>query len=119
MKTFNFMAQFAGAVERGEKLSTIRAEGKRTPPFVGEPLRFFTGMRSNKCRKLRDAVCETSVAIYIGTAFISLGGRVLNDKECETIARADGFKTAEEMRGFFSDVHGLPFKGWLITWGKS
>jgi hypothetical protein len=116
VKTYNFKAQFAGPVKRGEKLSTIRAEGKRTPPFAGESLRFYTGMRTKQCRLLGNAVCETCTAIFIGPNFISLGGRMLHPFEKASIARADGFKDEEQLRGWFKDVHGLPFKGWLVTW---
>lgn len=110
------MAQFAGSVERGEKTSTIRADGKRRPPKPGDRLRLYTGMRTKKCRLLKEVICESCVSITIRDAFIAVGGRMIGDAEADTLARRDGFVNSQCLRDWFSVIHSLPFQGWLITW---
>ena len=53
MPALNFRAEFADAVERGEKCQTIRAyrkDGRNPKP--GDTLHLYTGMRTRACRRL-------------------------------------------------------------------
>jgi hypothetical protein len=58
MPAYNFQKQFAPAVERGEKLCTIR----RKAPKVGDKAYLYTGMRTKACRPLGVGVATTSTA---------------------------------------------------------
>lgn len=120
MIVYNFRDEYAGMVERGEKTSTIRAHAKRRPPNVGEHLRLYTGMRTKKCRRLRDTTCQSCVSIRISDKYIAVGGRIISPGEELDLARRDGFLTVAHLRDKFRFMHGpLPFEGWLITWRPS
>lgn len=124
MLTYNFMAQFAPLVESGEKDCTIRAKGKRRPPKPGEHLRLFTGMRTKKCRKLGDFICDRVRRIEImeeGTwmedenGYWGLMGRLSESR----LARRDGHADVKAFRAFFvSQVDDGLFFGNLIEWRK-
>jgi hypothetical protein len=132
MRTWNFMAQFAAAVEAGLmvepppgvaiKRQTIRAHSPFLPaPRVGELRGLWTGLRQRGARKLGVGRITrvTPIQILDGEApdFVVL----LDDipaliDECDAIARADGFVDIFPMIGWFRRTHGLPFAGYLCTW---
>ena len=120
MAAYNFQKQFAPLVESGKKRQTIRAVGKRRHAKPGEPIQLYTGMRTKVCRKLitPDPVCvEVSpLCIHLGHPRATVYGQIIEGKALDNLAKADGFNTAEEMREWFSTVHGLPFNGLLIKW---
>lgn len=117
MVAFNFKAQFADDVESGKKRQTIRAQRRAR---VGDPLQLYTGMRTKKCRKLRDAVCTAVDEITIKTRgyylAIRLNGELLPTEHAREIALADGFDGLAAFADFFSEQYGLPFRGWLTRW---
>lgn len=120
MAAYNFQKQFAPLVENGKKRQTIRAVGKRRHAKPGEPIQLYTGMRTKVCRKLitPDPVCvEVSLlCIHLGHPRATVNGQIIEGKALDNLAKADGFNTAEEMREWFSTVHGLPFHGLIIKW---
>jgi hypothetical protein len=118
-----FKPQFAGLVERGEKLQTVRPIPKRMPKtgdrislraWEGKPYR-------SKQRVLREAVVTTAEPITISektlerglSCWIYGGGRSLG---MDHFAQADGFKDWRSLVEWFRKTHGLPFSGVLIRW---
>lgn len=117
MPLLGFKKEFADAVERGEKLQTIRALRKdKRDPKPGQILYLYTGLRTKQCRKLGERTCTSSQPVTIANAGITLGPRWVLD--LHTFAEADGFKNIEDLYAFFKKTHGLPFHGVLIKWGK-
>ena len=116
--TFNFKVRFAPAVESGAKTSTIRIFGKTLPPEKGDRLKLFTGMRSSKCRRLKQPVCQDCSPIQITNDAITVGGRKLSRAEENRLAVADGFTSSDHLRVFFIQTYGLPLPGnpHLVRW---
>ena len=118
MVAYNFKAQFADDVESGKKRQTIRLQRRARP---GDRLQLYTGMRTKKCRKLRDAVCTSVQEITIKdrgyyTLAVRLNGELLPTKLARELAVADGFTDLVDFADFFAEQYGLPFQGWLTTW---
>ncbi len=117
MVAFNFKAQFADDVEHGRKRQTIRAQRRAR---VGDKLQLYTGMRTKKCRKLRDAVCamvqEITVDVHGQFVCVRLDGELLPSVMARELARADGFDGVTSFAEFFEREYGLPFCGWLTKW---
>lgn len=116
MVAYNFQAQFADAVERGEKRQTIRAIGKRRHAKEGDKLQLYTGMRTKACRKLREAVCHDFCHILIEADKIWTSRPLEIHTDLDRWAKSDGFPDWPTMRDFFANTHGLPFNGVLIRW---
>jgi len=117
MPAYNFKAQFADDVENGRKRQTIRPKRKRkTKP--GETLFLYTGMRTKKCRKLCEVVCEsvTPIKIYSGLRIRVGNGWLSSIAGVGDLALSDGFKNVNEFYEFFEKQYGLPFEGELIKW---
>lgn len=117
MVAYSFKAQFVPLVEQGLKTKTIRGHRKRHAK-PGEAIQLYTGMRTSACRKLRnpDPICKAITPIQIDLKGITLDRRLLTKDEAQTLAKADGFTSLEEMLLFFQGLHGLPFTGYLIEW---
>ncbi len=117
MPSLNFMERFAGMVERGEKLQTIRRVRKR-PIKVGDTLQLYTGQRSKACRKLGEGRCVQVREIRLTAIGFSdrIEGEILSPQQRLRLANRDGFSTAAEFLAFFADHYGLPFEGVLIEW---
>lgn len=117
MVAYNFKAQFADDVESGKKRRTIRAKRRANP---GDPLQLYTGMRTKKCRKLRDAVCTAvhEIAVENGGDWISvhLDDERLSAARAREIAIADGFETLSAFVDFCAKQYGLPFHGYITMW---
>jgi hypothetical protein len=117
MPAYNFKSQFASAVVSGRKQQTIRAK-RKTPPRVGQLAHCFVGMRTRNCRRLGSwPICS------VNDVEILRHGVVVDGKEFFPIALdffavADGFRHWIEMRDWFERVHGLPFRGDLISWRR-
>jgi hypothetical protein len=113
-----FKPQFAGLVERGEKLQTVRPTPKRMPkPGDKISLRCWTDKPyRSKQRVLRDAIITRVAPIEIGRDRMVLDGGRLPPWKHDAFARADGFSDREEMEDWFRATHGLPFVGILISW---
>lgn len=117
MPAYNFKAQFAVRVKTGLKKQTIRHKRKR-PTTEGDRLYLYTGMRTKKCRKLKEAQCRLISSITIANGAIVVDGRVLlaGSLLAEGFAKSDGFKDAETLIQWFTDTYGLPFQGEVIYW---
>jgi hypothetical protein len=118
MVAFNFKAQVADEVETGRKRQTIRQQRRAR---AGDRLQLYTGMRTKKCRKLRDAICaaaqEITVEIHGQLVCVRLDGELLPSAMAGELARADGFDGVTSFSEFFErEYGGLPFSGWLIRW---
>lgn len=127
MPAFNFMAKYAGPVERGEKRTTIRAWRKdgRVPCREGDHLKHYTGMRSKSCRLLCEARCLAISPIFIAQKpraiywSKSLGGiwhyrhTLLSPKATRVLIERDGFDDEDEFYQFFDRGDG---RYWLIKW---
>lgn len=119
MVAYNFQAQFADAIERGHKISTIRPVGKRKHAKKGDRLQLYTGMRTKGCRKLRDAVCHDSyrINLYHDYAYSFDPAEIWHDEECARLAASEGFESYQDMARWFYDRYGeLPFHGVRVTW---
>ncbi|PTY03909.1 hypothetical protein DB346_02945 [Verrucomicrobia bacterium LW23] len=120
-----------------------RKDGRQIVP--GDTLHFFTGMRTKGCRKLGQAVCRTVDRVVIVPAGHDIPGMptvyrapdvmfpsgitapfltptlplgvpvILSERECDELARRDGFVCAADLSRFFWVPAGV-FKGSLITW---
>jgi hypothetical protein len=117
MPALNFQARFADLVETGKKRQTVRAQRRDgRAPKAGQMLYLYAGMRTNGCRKLREARCKAVRPIRITRSDIQVDGEILTLSAGEAFARADGFADTAEMVEWFHHAHGLPFEGWLIQW---
>ena len=110
-----FKPQFAGLVERGEKLQTVRPTPKRMPkPGDRISLRCWTDKpyRSKQRVLMESTICEVSMVD------ITENGIAVNSyaEPCDDFAKADGFRDFFELRDWFRETHGLPFEGILIRW---
>ena len=108
---YNFKDRFAPAVEMGLKTSTIRLFAKTAPPVKGDRLKLYTGMRTKKCRKLREVICQDCCPIFITEDDIQLNGISRSPGEQNSLAFHDGFNNAAELRAFFRKTYGLPLPG--------
>lgn len=120
MVAYNFKAQYADDVESGKKRQTIRLKRRAD---VGDPLQLYTGMRTKKCRKLRDAVCTAvheitveRVGYYEHFVAVRLDGELLPTELAREIAIADGFENLPACADFLAEQYGLPFHGYLTMW---
>lgn len=118
MVAFNFKSQFAADVEQGRKRQTIRQKRRCRP---GDALQLYTGMRTRKCRKLREVCCSAVMPIIVdrdayGRLLIFIDGREIRGSRLDDLVKADGFARRMDMRDFFAAQYGLPFGGWLIRW---
>lgn len=130
MVALNFKAQFADDVEDGRKRRSIRAPRKDgRDPKAGDKLQLYTGMRQKGCRKLGEAKVVRVRPVEIDGTGITLDGTRLYGGYTPAyegspdpgrydgdFAMADGFHGFGDLRDFFEEQHGLPFKGLLIEW---
>lgn len=113
MPALNFQARFAPLIISGAKRQTIRRV-RKTPIKPGDRLCLYTGMRTKGCRKIGEAVCEDTASVWIYDDHINVGGRYF--PPLDLFAKADGLSSWAEMRDFFREHYGLPFKGVIIYW---
>lgn len=127
MPALNFKAQFAEAVEIGEKQQTIRAPRKDGRPHAkrGDVVKLYTGMRTKGCRLLGEGRVTSVRKVEIEATSMKLDGRPLFaglrhrdqvDPTDNEFAEADGFNSFMDMAAFFDDLYGLPFEGEVIAW---
>ena len=117
-----FKPQFAGLVERGGKLQTVRPTPKRMPkPGDKISLRAWSDKPYRSKQKLLNEGIVTRVTrieitddgvTLLPESTVNLRVKVSS----ESFAVADGFSCWEEMRQWFNRQHGLPFVGVLISW---
>jgi hypothetical protein len=86
-------------------------------PRVGQTLYVYTGQRTLQCKKLGEAVCTSSERITIKrNGEVRIANRRLKPHEYDELAQADGFADFESFFAFFTNMHGLPFDGYVIRW---
>jgi hypothetical protein len=117
-----FQKRFAELVYLGKKLQTIRPLRKR-PIRVGDYLslrRWVDKPYRSKQIVLAEATCSRVAAIEIDETFQEImfivDGKRLDQEQWARLARDDGFACTTDMLDWFRDVHGLPFRGVLISW---
>ena len=119
----SFKPRFVPLVEKGIKRQTIRPYPKRAcdVPIVGDIIIPFSWegatYRSKQIPILGDAGAEIKLVVPV----LIEEDRIFSESEQteldkNSIAKADGFKSWEDMRTWFIDNHKLPFKGILIRW---
>ena len=118
MTAFNFQPQFVPLIKSGEKRSTIR-QTKRCK--VGDSMQLYTGQRTRTCKKIMDVECIGTAKIVINRHSIwricKKEGIVCVNKMF--LHEQEGFINAQQFLDFFKDKYGLPFIGYIHTWGKS
>ena len=123
MKVIMFQKQFSPKVVTGKKRQTIR---KRARCRQGDELSLRRWAdkpyRSKHVRLLDGVVCTGIERIEIDVRGVTLFGRrerlIEGDPALSEFAREDGFTGWVEMRNWFLETHGLPFRGEVIKWGK-
>lgn len=114
MVAFNFSPEFADAVERGEKVQTVR-KTKRAKP--GDMLQLYTGQRTKKCRKLREAECAYVDYVHIAPEGLTVGDTRKHEGNADAFARRDGFKDYDDMVAWFTKKYGSShFVGYVHCW---
>jgi hypothetical protein len=123
MVAYNFKAEFAERVEQRQKLTTIRALGKRRHAKPGDRIQLYTGQRTKGCRKLtkRDPICVFSLPVTIRDAAHLVQivraetlEMVYSPWEQDAIAQLDGFKHSGDLRSFFVGSFDQPMV--LVRW---
>jgi hypothetical protein len=124
MVAYNFQERFVPAIELGQKRQSIRRDralyGRHARP--GEVLQLYTGMRTGRCRLIRNDVICTDVNpchIEFGPGGLITGIRVggFQVRFLKEFAAGDGFSSLADMSRFFVDAYGDgPFEGVLIEW---
>lgn len=127
MPAYNFQKQFAPLVESGQKRQTIRQTAKGATR--GATAYLYTGQRTAHCRKLGEGTITDVLPIEIGRhacsePYASIteydGKRThLAHEQLDSLAKADGFSSGEEMAEWFAAQYGLPFTGYLHQWVPS
>lgn len=114
MVAFNFSPEFVDDVASGKKRQTIR-QTKRAK--VGDKVQLYTGMRTKKCRKLRDAVCVMVDYVGIRPDGLTVGNIEKHPRDMDEFAQADGFADYRAMVAWFEKKYGSPyFTGYLHRW---
>lgn len=122
MAIYNFKKQFAAAIRSGAKAQTIRANGKRKPPKVGELAYCYTGLRTRDvCRLGAFTIARvTQISISANGRHVSVPRcstwAQLNEEEIDQLAKADGFESADDFFAFIAKEYGGTLSGFLIEW---
>ncbi len=116
MPALSFKKRFAGDVEAGLKLQTMRPPRRDGRPHatVGCRLYLYAGMRTKACRKLGEGLCTETSPVEITAGWILVDGALVIGEDA--FARADGFADFGALLDWFKEEHGLPFEGSLIRW---
>jgi hypothetical protein len=120
-----FQPRFAGMVERGEKLQTVRPTP--TPKRMPKPgdkisLRAWTGRpyRSQQRVLMESTITRVSRIKITAQGFDHWEdegrGKRRNADSLDAFARRDGFSDGSAMLQWFRETHGLPFTGIVIHW---
>ena len=126
MVAYNFISQFADAVESGEKVQTIRKRGKKRHARVGDRIQLYTGMQTKSCKLLRVGVCIEfadinifrdesghGVKVYLGGL---LGFVCLHENQIEQFSKNDGVKSIDDFFDYFLPNGAGEFDGHVIRW---
>lgn len=118
MPALNYHRRFAADVRSGKKRQTIR-EMRNRPFRIGDTLYHWVDQRSPNGRRIRIDKCRMAIQIEIvdGNIYLGEGSIVrLGADERLALARADGFRSVDEMLAWIEKAHGTPFVGQLIMW---
>jgi hypothetical protein len=123
MGAYNFKDRFRPLIESGGKTHTIRGK-RRHPDKPGNRLYLYTGLRTKRCRIIREVLCTQIEEIQIleppspdGLVRVILGGVELDESEKQSLARRDGFACFDEMVSFWrTPKNRIPFDGHVIHW---
>lgn len=154
MPAYSFQQHFVPFVNDGSKSHTIRKRRIRGFAKKGDTLYLYSGLRTKWCKKLRQEICTKAVSIIITKAgSISISSKrmsdddyytmlanncavplilikykfnPLSDKQKESLAYRDGFRTKlagiagisnfQMMMKWWRLTHNLPFIGDIIYW---
>lgn len=122
MVAYSFKPRFAPKIRSLIKPHTIRAP--RTKPRsrharIGEALQLYTGMRTNQCAKIGDAICaRVEPVLIMPRKGVAIANETLHGRELDDFARADGFDDFADMSAFWEAEHpeAAVFHGVLIGW---
>lgn len=114
---YNFMAQFAPAVESGGKRQTVRRERKDgRVPKVGDTVKLYQGLRTRNARLLRPPTAITlveSIVITPADRTIVIDGLPLDEQEMCEFAMRDGFRDGPAPSYEFFDFFRTTSPGYL------
>lgn len=131
MVAYNFQRRFAEPIRDGRKTQTIRLLGAKRHARAGELIQLYTGMRSNRCQKIRpDARCLSADDITLWFDVDGMIERIIVADELvadlgetgklRAFAKSDGFENTADMSAFWQAKHGplsfMEFNGVLIRW---
>jgi hypothetical protein len=115
MVALNFSAQFAIDVETGKKRQSIRQSNRGLRE--GSPIQLYTGQRTKKCRKLRDAICRDVTYVGLTARGVTLGDKSRFPSDIDEFARLDGFPNYSRMWSWFQGTYKTnSFSGYIIRW---
>lgn len=111
---------FGGGPEIEPKMQTIRADRKRHAR-PGEEIQHYCGMRTRGCFLIGRSICLSVVPLQMQvrehTMFTMVDGCPIGGGHIHAFARADGFRSGEDMLRFWQAEHGIgDFSGVLIKW---
>ncbi len=114
MVAYSFKEKFAPEVQAGTKTQTIRQTARCK---VGDRLQLYTGLRTKKCRKLREGICCAIDTVSITPEGPVFGQPGWHPKDPDDFAAKDGFRCYDDMYDFFHDEYGEEvFNGFVIMW---
>jgi hypothetical protein len=118
MPAYSFQKQFLDSIQRGDKTHTIRSKRKARPQH-GQRFVAYYGMRTKQCRKILEGTITRVQDIqitenHLHVRFVTIDDEILNEDECEQLARRDGFEDFGRMMSFWNGR--TPFSGDLIHW---
>lgn len=114
MVALNFQPQFVEALLTGAKRQTIRRKARCKP---GDKIQIYTGQRTKECRMLGEAVCLATAPVILYPSRAYIGEHMLNDKQRQELAEADGFANYQEMHEWFKEKYkSRSFEGEIIKW---
>lgn len=118
MKVLMFRNQWVEPIRAGTKVQTMRA--KRVYPVkVGDELslRHWLGVpRRSKQEIIMARRCTGVHAVKLTPDYLLVDSMPVSAKGIAKFAARDGFVTFADMVQFFEEMHGLPFKGDVISW---
>lgn len=121
MRVLMFQPRFVPLIENDAKFHTIRPVPKRSIEVNDYlSLRYWQDKPyRSKQIPIRDVMCKAVYRIRIhvwdGRLIIKFAGRA-PVVDIKAFARADGFRSAEDMAEWWMRTHELPFEGVMIRW---
>lgn len=112
MPAISFKKQFREDILAGRKRQTVRLTRRAA---VGDLASLYTGMRTKYCAKICVVTITRVLPVVIDDAGVMLDG---SHVDRERFARADGFKSFDEMRDFQRKHYGEgnAMRGWVHFW---